>query len=70
MPGCYMDEYSHFSNAGTEKCDRPLAFMRLFKLFIDQIPVPMKGAFSRVLKLICHMQATLGKSTLCAGLIK
>lgn len=30
----------------------------------------MKGVFSSTLELICHTQATLGKSTLCAALIK
>lgn len=67
--GVYTHEYSHFSNTGAEKCESPLAFMRLFKLFTDQIPA-MKGAFSPPLKLICHTQATFGKSTLCAALIK
>ena len=66
----WMGECNHFNNARIKKCDRAFTFMRLFKLFIDQIPVPMKGAFSPALKLICHTQATLGKSSLCAGLIK
>ncbi len=30
----------------------------------------MKVIFSLLLKLICHMQATLGKSALCKPLIK